>query len=155
MAQRHRHNEACGPGLKEAALSLGKMLWSTQGSERQGVELLSTLAAAGDAEALHVLGLALFRGQGVEKDLPAARELQLAAALLGLPEAQMELSLLLGQGLGGDVDVPGAQRWEAKARAGQARARLDRGARMGEVSRKRRDPRFSTLLAITDDKEHP
>jgi TPR repeat protein len=108
------------------------------------------LAATGDAEALHVLGLAFFRGQGVEKDLAMARTLQLTAALRGLPDAQMELSLLLAQGLGGEVDVPGAQRWEAKARA-----RLDRGARMGKLLRKRSDSRFSTLLAITHDKERP
>lgn len=129
---------AAGQGLKEAELMLGKILWSTQGSEREGVELLSALAAAGEAEALHVLGLALFRGQGVDKDLAAARDLQLAAAMRGLPDAQFELSLLLAQGLGGEVDSRGARRWEAKAaEAGHPRACLNRGARL--ANRKRPD----------------
>ena len=100
---------------QDSALVLGKILWSTQGSEREGVALLCEAAAAGEAEALYLLGLACFRGQGVERDLAAARELQLAAATRGLPDAQFELSLLLAQGLGGDVDARDARRWEAKA----------------------------------------
>jgi len=129
---------AAGRGLKEAALMLGKILWSTQGSQHEGVELLSAAAAAGEAEALYVLGLACFRGQGVEKDLAVARELQLAAAMRGLPDAQFELSVLLAQGLGGELDPRGARRWEAKAaEAGHPRACLNRGARL--ANRKRPD----------------
>lgn len=153
MTSRRQNSEASALALREAALSLGKTLWSTQGSERQGVELLSALAAAGEAEALHVLGLAFFRGQGVEKDLVAARELQLAAALRGLPDAQKELSLLLAQGIGGEIDIPGAQRWEAKAQSGRARAGPDRAARMRDLLRSRQNPRVSTLLGITHEKE--
>jgi len=118
-------------------LSLAKILWSTVGSEREGAELLSELATAGDTEALHLLGLAFFRGQGVEKDLAAARRLQLAAAIRGLPDAQRELALLLAQGLGGNVDVARARHWEARSRA----------------KGKWRDPRLSTLLAIHHGKE--
>jgi localization factor PodJL len=132
----HRNRAALDLRLDKAALTLAKILWSTQGSEREGVELLSTLAAANDAEALHVLGLACFRGQGVEKDLAVARELQLAAAMRGLPDAQFELSLLLAQGLGGEVDARGARRWEAKAAAaGHPRACLNRGARLANGKR--------------------
>ena len=127
---------AARQGLKDAALMLGKILWSTQGSHHEGVELLCTAAEAGEAEALYLLGLACFRGQGVHKDLAAARELQLAAAMRGLPDAQFELSLLLAQGLGGDVDVQGARRWEAKAaNAGHPRACLNRGARLANSKR--------------------
>jgi TPR repeat protein len=120
----------------QAALLFGKILWSTQGSHREGIELLRVAAEAGEAEALYVLGLACFRGQGVEKDLAAARELQLAAAMRGLPDAQFELSLLLALGLGGEVDAEGARRWEAKAaKAGHPRACLNRGARLANSKR--------------------
>jgi TPR repeat protein len=127
---------AAGQGLPAAALMLGKILWSTQGTHEEGVEWLRRAASTGEAGALYVLGLAYYRGQGVEKDLSAARELQLAAAMCGLPEAQFELSLLLAQGLGGDVDALGARRWEAKAaKAGHPRACLNRGARLANKRR--------------------
>jgi TPR repeat protein len=129
---------AAGQGSKEAALMLGKILWSTQGAQHEGVELLRAAAAAGEAEALHFLGLACFRGQGVAKDPAAARELQIAAARRGLPDAQFELSLMLAQGLGGDVDIRAARRWEAMAaEAGHPRACLNRGAQL--ANRKRPD----------------
>jgi TPR repeat protein len=117
-------------------LMLGKILWSTQGSHHEGVALLCAAAEAGEAEAMYVLGLACFRAQGVEQDLAAARQLQLAAAMRGLPDAQFELSLLLALGLGGEVDAEGAQRWEAKAaKAGHPRACLNRGARLANGKR--------------------
>ena len=122
-----------GPGNP---LLLGQILWSTQGRWQEGVELLCAAAEAGEAEALHVLGLAFFRGQGVEKDDLAARELQRAAAIRGLPAAQFELSLLLAQGIGGPIDERGAARWEAKAaEAGHPRACLNRGARLANSER--------------------
>lgn len=100
-------------------------------SVEEGVERLYAAAQSGDAQALHVLGLACFQGQGVERDLAVSRELQLAAAARGLPDAQFELSLLLEQGIGGRRDRRGAERWEAKAaEAGHARACLNRGARL-------------------------
>jgi uncharacterized protein len=127
---------AAARGSKEATVMLGEILWSTEGSRQEGVELLRAAAEAGEAEALYVLGLACFRGQGVEKDLAAARELQLAAAMRGLPDAQFELSLLLALGLGGEVDAEGARRWEAKAaKAGHPRACLNRGARLANGKR--------------------
>ncbi len=121
---------------QQDALLLGKILWSTQGSEHEGVELLCAAAEAGDAEALYLLGLACFWGQGVEKAFEAARELQRAAAMRGLPDAQFELSLLLELGIGGEVDAEGARRWEAKAAAaGHPRACLNRGARLANKKR--------------------
>lgn len=103
----------------------------------EGIELLYAAAQAGDPKALHVLGLACFRGhQGVEQDLVASRDLQLAAATRGLAEAQFELSLLLEQGIGGPQDPDGAARWEAKAaEAGHPRACLNRGARLAHRKR--------------------
>ena len=71
----------------QETLRVGKILWSTQGTEREGVELLCAAAEAGEAEALYVLGLACFRGQGVDRDLAAARELHLAAASHGVLDA--------------------------------------------------------------------
>lgn len=133
----HVEELACQRGSEsQAALLFGKILWSTQGSHREGIELLRVAAEAGEAEALYLLGLACFRGQGVEKNLAAARELQLAAAMRGLPDAQFELSLLLALSLGGEVDAEGARRWEAKAaKAGHPRACLNRGARLANGKR--------------------
>lgn len=129
---------ASNQGSSEAALILGKILWSTQGSQQEGVRLLWSAAESGDPEALYVLGLACFRGQGIEKNLAASRELHLAAATCGLPDARFELSLLLEQGIGGPCDRRGAARWEARAaEAGHPRACLNRGARLG--NRKRPD----------------
>jgi len=97
----------------------------------EGIELLCAAAPSDDAQALHVLGLAFFRGQGVEQDLAASRRLQLAAATRGLADAQFELSLLLDQAIGGRRDRTGAARWEARAaEAGHPRACLNRGARL-------------------------
>jgi TPR repeat protein len=123
-------------GDAQTALALGKMLWSSPQQAAEGVQLLCAAAEAGAVEAVHVLGLACFRGQGVETDLAAARELQRAAANCGLPEAQFELSLLLAQGLGGPVDARGARLWEAKAAAaGHPRACLNRGAHLANSKR--------------------
>ncbi len=121
---------------QRAALRLGKILWSTPGSQREGLELLCAAAQQGEAEALHLLGLACLHGQVVARNAAAARELQRAAANCGLPEAQFELSLLLAQGLGGPIDVRGARLWEAKAAAaGHPRACLNRGARLANSKR--------------------
>jgi TPR repeat protein len=129
-------NLADATGDAQTALALGKMLWSSPQQAAEGVQLLCAAAEAGAVEAVHVLGLACFRGQGVETDLVAARELQRAAARCGLPDAQFELSLLLAQGIGGPVDARGAQRWEAKAAdAGHARACLNRAARLASSKR--------------------
>ncbi|HEY2903163.1 MAG TPA: hypothetical protein VGL59_21450 [Polyangia bacterium] len=93
-------------------------------------------ADAGDGDAQHRLGLACFHGQGVEKNLAAARRLQRAAAEQGVVDAQFELSLLLAQGLGGPVDARGARRWEQRAAdAGHARACLNRGVRLTRARR--------------------
>src|SRR5450432_2031184 len=98
-------SESAEPG--KASLLSGQVLWSTQGLSRDGVRQLQAAAQAGEATALHLLGLAHFRGQGVEKDLVEARRLQQEAARLGVAEAQFELSLLLAQGLGGKKDARG------------------------------------------------
>lgn len=123
-------------GAPGAALLLGRIGWATTGEEANGVRWLRVAADAGEAEALHLLGLACFEGRGVERDHVAARELQLAAAMRGFPDAQFELSLLLAQGIGGPCDGRGAARWEAKAaEAGHPRACLNRGARLANGKR--------------------
>ncbi len=125
-------------GAPGAALLLGRIGSATAGAEANGVRWLRVAADAGETEALYLLGLACFEGRGVERDHVAARELQLAAAMRGLPEAQFELSLLLAQGIGGPVNARGAARWERKAaEAGHPRACLNRGARL--ANRKRPD----------------
>lgn len=86
---------------------------------------------SGQGDALYLLGLAYFRGQGVERDLATARRLQREAAERGVVDAQFELSLLLAQGLGGKVDARAARRWEDKAaEAGHPRACLNRAVRL-------------------------
>jgi hypothetical protein len=97
---------------------------------------LIAAAEAGNGEAQHRLGLACFRGVGVEQDLPAARRLQQAAAAQGIADAQFELSLLLAQGLGGPVDARGARRWEERAaKAGHPRACLNWASRLARARR--------------------
>lgn len=123
------HDAAAG-GSPEAALVLGSLLWSTTGQEHEGVQWLRVALEAGEAEAYHLLGLAHFRGRGVEQDLVHACRLQRAAAERGVVAAQFELSLLLDQGLGGPVDRRGAKHWESKAEeGGHGRACLNRGVR--------------------------
>jgi TPR repeat protein len=118
-------------GRAEAAQVVGRLLWAIEGSAAEGVKWLRTAAEAGEAEALHLLGLAYFRGQGTEKDLARASQLQRQAAKRGVVDAQFELSLLLAQGIGGKRDLRGARRWEEKAaQAGHARACLNLGARL-------------------------
>lgn len=134
---------AAGNGLKEAALVLGKILCSTPGSDVDGVSWLRAAAEAGEPEALHLLGLACFRGQGVDKDLVRARQLQEDAAEQGVVDAQFELSLMLAQGLGGKRDARGAHRWEDKAaEAGHARACLNRAVRLA----RKKKPDFAMAM---------
>lgn len=95
------------------------------------IRSLIALAATGQGDAQYRLGLAYFRGDGVDKNLATARRLQRAAAEQGVVDAQFELSLLLAQGLGGKVDTLAARRWEDKAaEAGHPRACLNRAARL-------------------------
>jgi TPR repeat protein len=126
---------AAGGGHTRAALVLGRILWSTRGSEAEGAHWLRAAADADEREAVHLLGLAYLRGQGVRKNLTRARKLQLAAAQAGLPDAQYELSLLLDRGSGGPIDAAGADAWEYKAAsAGHARACLNRAVRCARGS---------------------
>lgn len=98
--------------------------------------VLRAEAQAGRGEALHLLGLAHFLGQGTPRDPVEARRLQREAARRGVVDAQFELSLLLALGLGGAVDARGARRWEEKAaEAGHPRACLNRGARLARARR--------------------
>jgi TPR repeat protein len=101
--------------------------------------LIATLhadAADGNGEAQHLLGLAYFRGEGVERDPEQARQLQLAAAQAGVVDAQFEVSLLLAQGLGGNRDTRAASRWEKRAAdAGHPRACFNRGARVASAKK--------------------
>ncbi len=114
----------------QAALLLGKILWSTPEQAREGVRWLRVAAEAGQDEAWYVLGLAALRGQGVERDAHAARRLVRRAAEQGLADAQFELSLMLAQGLGGEVDEAGARHWEEQAaQARHPRACLNRAVR--------------------------
>lgn len=53
--------QAAGAGHARAALVLGKITWSTTGSEAEGVRWLRAAAGAGETEATHILGLAAFR----------------------------------------------------------------------------------------------
>src|SRR4051812_30718774 len=102
----------------------------------RALRLLRAIAAAGLGEALHVMGLAYFRGDGVARDLATARRLQTAAAERGVVDAQFELSLLLAGGLGGRADARGARRWEERAAdAGHPRACLNRAARLAAARR--------------------
>ena len=127
---------AAGRGARGAALRLGRLLLATVGAAEEGVKWLRAAADAGEAEALHLLGLAHAEGAGAKKNLALARRLQKEAADRGVVDAQFELSLMLAQGLGGKVDARGARRWEGEAaEAGHARACLNRASRLASARR--------------------
>ena len=111
-------------GSVDAALVVGRVLWALPAQAAEGVGWLAAAARTGNADAMHLLGLAFFRGQGVAQDLAAARRLQAAAAALGHVDAQVELTLLRDGAPAGYVD----------RRAASAPAAAFR------------DTRFSTLL---------
>ena len=130
-------------GSTAAALILGRVLWGIGATAAEGVAWLFTASQAGEAEALHLLGLAYFRGQGVDRDLARARQLQVEAAERGVVDAQFELSLLLAQCLGGARDGRGARRWEDRAAdAGHPRACLNRGSRLA----REKQPDFAAAM---------
>lgn len=127
---------AAGQGVPDAVVLLGQILWCSAGSREEGIGYLCAASQAGNAQALYLLGLAHFRGQGVTLDLAAARRFQLRAAKLGHADAQFELSLLLEQGIGGEVESAGARRWELAAAKGcHPRACLNRGSRLARAKR--------------------
>ncbi len=63
---------AAAEGHVGATSLLRRIRWNSATCTSDGVRLLQLAAERGDAEALHLLGLAHFRGQGVEKDLAEA-----------------------------------------------------------------------------------
>jgi TPR repeat protein len=130
-------------GSAGAVLTLGRVLCAIESTAAEGVSWLAAAAQVGEPEALQLLGLAYFRGQGVEKDLARARRLQTEAAERGVIDAQFELSLLLAQGLGGKLDARGARHWEGKAaQAGHPRACLNRAVRAART----RPPDFAEAV---------
>ncbi len=130
-------------GSTRVALIIGRVLCAIESMAAEGVSWLAAAAQAGEAEALHLLGLAHFRGRGTARDLARARQLQTEAAERGVIDAQFELSLLLAQGLGGKRDARGARHWEAKAAdAGHPRACLNRASRAARA----RPPDFAEAV---------
>ncbi|MDZ4375583.1 MAG: hypothetical protein U1C74_29740, partial [Phenylobacterium sp.] len=102
----------------------------TAGLARDPVEArrLTTLAAdAGDAKAMHNLGVYLFRGEGGAQDLPGAAQWFRKAAAAGVVESQYNLGLLYQSGSGVTQDESQARYWFRLAAArgdGEARRAL-------------------------------
>jgi uncharacterized protein len=121
---------AASEGHARAGLLLGRLLLSLRGQTARGVHWLRIAAKADLAEASYLLGLAYFRGLGVEADAGEARRLHRLAAEHGDADAQIELSILLDQGLGGPRDPDEARVWEQRAAdQGQPRACLNVASR--------------------------
>lgn len=89
---------------------------------RQGMDLLSEAARAGDAGALEMLaGLAL-AGQIVNRDLPLARDLYGRAAQAGSASAAETFRAFLANGTGGPSDWTAAVKLLGEAATSDARA---------------------------------
>lgn len=87
------------------------------------VTRLEGLAAAGDAAAMHELGLAYFNGDGAPKDLTQAVRWFRAAAEKGLAPAQHNLAMMYAAGSGAPRDPVEACAWfSVAATAGDAEA---------------------------------
>ncbi|MEN9573840.1 MAG: hypothetical protein RL514_1695 [Verrucomicrobiota bacterium] len=85
-------------------------------------------AARGEAEAQFFLGRALFRGEGVAQDVPAAVEWLERAAEQGVLEAQLMAGAARERGIGGRIDFAQAMAWYRRAAdQGNAGAQLRLG----------------------------
>ena len=85
-------------------------------SKASPVELRAA-AARGDAGARYFLGRALFRGEGVAQDVPAAVEWLERAATQGVLPAQLMAGAARERGLGGRIDFKQALEWYRRAAA--------------------------------------
>jgi len=122
-------------GLPDARRLLARLLAGDPKHVGESIALLRELTDAGDAEAMHLLGLLHFRGQGLDRDFVRARELQQRAADGGALDAAFELSLLLRQGIGGPPDLQRAEHYEAQAaEEGHPRACLNQGSHAASAS---------------------
>jgi len=83
-------------------------------SQKQ-VKDLSAKANAGDPEAMFILGLMYYEGDGVEEDKERARQLWEKAAEKGVPEAMFNLGSIYDKGDGVEEDKERARRWWEKA----------------------------------------
>ena len=83
----------------------------------QGVALLQHAAAAGDAAAIHSLGMVYLEGQGVTKDVERARGLFEAAARLGNPSSMNSLGLMFLSGESGSANPALSRRYFEEAAA--------------------------------------
>ena len=86
---------ACAPSYRQLASESIK-----QERFEEAVGYLKECSNQGDARCDYRLGMMMLSGQGVERDVAAARKLLLNAASEGIPKAQLELGRLFTRGEG-------------------------------------------------------
>jgi len=96
----------------------GVELWH-QGKRAEAVLLWQPLTAQGDQKAMLYLAFAYRTGQGVVRDDQQAFRWYKDAAEAGLPEAQIELSLMYELGIGTEPDPAAAGGWYSMATRGE------------------------------------
>ncbi len=104
------YEKAAEQDFPPAQLALGRMLVE-QGNTAQGIVWLERAAQAGQVPAKFDLGLLLSMGEGLAKDLPAARAWYLRGAQDGDAMAMRNLSLMQARGQGGAQSYRTALAW--------------------------------------------
>jgi len=99
--------------------------FANSGRIAEAMPIIERHAAAGNAEALFLLGDVYWRGYGVDQDFSRGREYFAKAADAGYPIAQKACTNLLASGIGGERNWARAlQRLEEEARSDGLRARM-------------------------------
>jgi TPR repeat protein len=101
---------ACAPNYRKLASESLK-----QERFEEAVGYLKECSNQGYARCDYRLGMMLLSGQGVERDVTAARNLFFNAATKGIPEAQLELGRLFTRGEGVEKNPGKAVFWYRKA----------------------------------------
>ncbi|MEW9854215.1 SPOR domain-containing protein [Novosphingobium rhizovicinum] len=108
---------AAARGHLQASDSYGLLLFQ-RGEREKAMPYIRSAAGRGDARAQYIHGLALFNGDGVEKDWVRAYAYVSLAQQAGLPQATTALSQM-------DQHIPMAERQKAVSLAGQIAAETE------------------------------
>ena len=101
---------ACAPNFRHMASESIK-----QERFEEAIGYLKECSNQGDAQCDYRLGMMLLSGQGVERDVAAARKLLFNAGSEGIPKAQLELGRLFTRGEGVEKNPGKAVFWYRKA----------------------------------------
>jgi len=93
---------------------LGRVNWALEGYE-EAVRQYRMAIEGGYPMAVHAMGLAYYKGQGVEKNNAMSRKMMIRAAELGLVIAMRDAGQLLAKGVGGPKEPEAAFAYYQKA----------------------------------------